>query len=175
MSTKQLQADVPAVQAAIYGVALSLDALLLNGIQYGVLQRAVFPTFLEKASSNLLRDLTSLEEQAPQAPGGSQPNVTGALAALKAKCHQLIALVSGLSSFRTLPLQQVRDTVAQILLNREACVQRIQDLEGCLRTPKPFYPARPGDSTATVTEFLGNLERVLTEEWSAAEWNRGHS
>jgi hypothetical protein len=149
-------------------VALSLDAFLLNGIQYGVLQRAVFPAFLGKTSSILLRDLTSLEDQAPQAPGGSQPKVTEVLAGLRAKCHQLIELIGGLSSFRTLPLQQVRVTVAQTLRLREECVQLIQELEGCFRTPKPFYSTRPSDSTATVTEFLGNLECVFTEEWTAS-------
>lgn len=169
MSTKQLQADFPAIQAAIYRVALSLDAFLLNGIQSGVLQRAVFPAFLEKTSSNLLRDLASLEEEAPQTPGGGQPKVTDMLAALRAKCQQLIGLVSGLSSFRTLPLQQVRVIVSQIVLLREECVQLIQELEGCLRTPKPFHPTRPSDSTAAVTQFLGNLERVFTEEWAASK------
>jgi hypothetical protein len=172
MSTKQFAGDVPAVQAAIYRVALFLDAFLLNGLQYGVLQRAVFPAFLEKASGNLLRDLAGLEEQAP---GGSQRKVTEVLAALRAKCRQLIELVSGLSSFRTLPLQEVRVRVSQILLLREECVQRIQELEDCFRTPKPFYPVHPADSTTAVTEYLGNLERVLAEEWAATERNRGHS
>ena len=101
MNTKQLPVDFPEIQGAIYGVALSLDALLLNGIQYGVLQRAVCNGFLQKTASNLLRDLTRLEEQAPHAPATSQPQDTKALAALRAKCQQLIHLVTGLTSFRT--------------------------------------------------------------------------
>jgi hypothetical protein len=48
MHTKQLTVDFPEVQEAIYGVALSLDAFLVNGIQYGVLQQAVFPGFLQR-------------------------------------------------------------------------------------------------------------------------------
>ena len=168
MNTKQLPVDFPEVQGAIYGVALSLDALLLNGIQYGVLQRAVFNGFLQKTADNLLRDLASLEEQAPHAPATSQPQVSKALAALRAKCQQLIHLVTGLTSFRTLPLEQVRSTVRQIPILREACVQLLQELEGCFRVPKPFYQSRPSHSTATVNDFLTNLERAFAEEWGAA-------
>jgi hypothetical protein len=40
MSAEQPQAGAPEAQAAIYGVALSLDAFPVNGIPYGVLQVA---------------------------------------------------------------------------------------------------------------------------------------
>lgn len=169
MNTKQLPIEFSKVQGAIYGVALSLDAFLVNGIQFGVLQRAVFDGFLQKTANNLLRDLASLEEQAPHAPVLSQPQVTEALAALRARCQELIDLVTGLSSFRDLSLEQLRATVSQVPLLREACVQRIQDLEGCFRIPKPFYPSRPAHSTVAVNDFLANLERAFAEEWRASK------
>jgi hypothetical protein len=168
MTTKQFQVDFPEVQGAIYRVALSLDAFLLNGIQYGVLQRAVFNGFLQKTAASLLSDLASLEEQAPHAPVASQAKVGEVLAALRARCQQVIDLVTGMRSFRTLPLQQLRSAVSQVLLLRGECVQRVQELEACFRTPKPFYQSRPSHSTATVNDFLANLERVLTEEWAAS-------
>ena len=168
MSAKQPQDDLPEVQAALYGLALSLDAFLLNGIPYGVLRREVFNGFLEKTAGNLLRDMANLERQAPHAPAPSQPKVTGLLAVLRAKCQQMIDLVSGLSSFRALPLQQLRSTVAQIPPLRGECVRLIQELEACFQTPKPFYPSRPSHSTATMNDFLANLEGVFAEEWAAS-------
>src|SRR5437773_271153 len=113
MNSNQSQDDFPEVQAAIYRVALSLDSFLLNGIPYGVLQEAMFPGFLEKVAGNLLTPLASLEQHAPYAPPSSQSKVREILAALRGKCQQLIDLVTGLRSFRTLPLQQVRASVSQ--------------------------------------------------------------
>jgi hypothetical protein len=165
MSTKQLPVDFPEVQAAIYGVALSLDAFLLNGLPYGVLQRAVFPGFLQKTASNLMRDLASLEDQARRAPVTSPAEISEVLTSLRAKCQQLVDLVTGLSSFRALSLEHVRSTIYTIPILRESCVQLIQELEKCFRTPKPFYQSRPAHSTATVNDFLANLERVFAEEW----------
>jgi hypothetical protein len=168
MTTKQVPRDFPEVQGAIYEVALSLDAFLMNGIQYGVLQRALFPEFLQKTAANLLRDLASLEEQAPHASGASQDKIAELLASLRARCQQLVDLVAGLSSFRTLSLDQVRSTVSQVSLLRGECVQRIQELETCWGIPQPFYQSRPSRSTVAVNDFLANLERAFTEEWAAA-------
>jgi hypothetical protein len=168
MNAQQLQAGFSEVQAAIYRVALALDAFLVNGIPYGVIHRDVINGFLEKAARNLLTELASLEEQAPHAPVTSQPQVTEVLAALRATCQRLVDLVTGLRSFRTLPLEQVRATVSQIPLLREAGVGLIQQLEECFRTPQPFYPSRPAHATAAVDDFLANLERAFTQEWSAS-------
>jgi hypothetical protein len=96
MTTNQIPEDFPAVQAAIYGVALSLDSFLLNGIPYGVLQRAVIPGFLEKTADNLLRDLNSLEELAAVAPKINQAEVRQVLGVLRETCQQMISLVTGL-------------------------------------------------------------------------------
>lgn len=168
MNADQLQAEFPEVQAAVYRVALSLDSFLVNGIPYGVIRRDFFNGFLERTAENLLKDLAALEEQALQAPAVDQPVVREALAALRAACQQLVDLVSGLSAFRTLPLEQMRSTVSQIPVFREACVQRIQEVESCFRTPKPFYPSRPAHSAATVNDFLTGLERIFEDEWSAS-------
>jgi hypothetical protein len=175
MNTKQSSDDFPGVQAAIYGMAISLDAFLLNGIQFGVLQRAGGNGFLQKTASNLLRDLASLEEHGRQAPATSQPRVDEVLAALRATCQQVIDLVTGLSSFRTFPLQQLRATVSQITLLRGECVQRIQELEACFQTSRPFYQSRPGHSTAAVNDFLANLQQLFAEEWAAANADRGEN
>lgn len=173
MNPKQLQDDFPEVQAAIYGVALSLDSFLLNGIPYGVIQRAVLPGFLEKTASNLLKDLAILEKHAPEAVPNKQTKVTEVLAALRTKCQELIELVTGLCSFRTLPQQQLRSALSQIPLLRGECVQLLQELEVCFRTPKPFYHSRPSHSTATVNDFLANLERMFDEERTASHVGAG--
>ncbi|MCI0460961.1 MAG: hypothetical protein L0Z62_28780 [Gemmataceae bacterium] len=168
MTTDQPQIDFPVAQAAIYGVALSLDAFLLNGIPYGVLQRSGFSGVLEKTAGNLLRDLASLEVHAPHAPAADQPKVREALGALRAKCQQLIDLVTELRSFRDLPPQELCSTVGRVPLLRAECVRLIQELEGYFQTPKPFYQSRPAHSTATVNDFLANLDRMFTEEWNAS-------
>jgi len=173
MNTNQLPVDIPDVLGAIYGVALSLDSFLVNGIQYELLQRVASNGFLQKTASNLLRDLASLEEHAPHAPLASQPKVREVLAALRNKCQELIELVTGLSAFRTLSLEQLHAAVSQIPVLREECVQLIQELEGGFRTKQPFYPSRPSHSTSTVNEFLTDLERLFAEEWNASGEQRG--
>src|SRR5262245_127669 len=118
MKTKELQEGFPEVQAAIYRVTLSLDALLLNGIPCGVLQRDVFHGFVARTAENLLRELGSWEEEASHAAASSRAEVTEVVAALRARCQQLAELVTGLSSFRALPREQVLATVSQIPLLR---------------------------------------------------------
>jgi len=167
MNTKPLPVELQEVQKAIYGVALALDAFLVNGIQYGVLQRAVFTGFLQKTASTLLKDLAILEEQVAHASVTDEAKVTEALAALRARCQQLIDLVTELISFRDLPLQQLRSTISRVLLLRQECVELIQELEAHFRTPEPFYQSRPSYSTDAVNDFLGNLERVFAEAWAA--------
>jgi hypothetical protein len=172
MTAKQVRVDFPEAQGAIYRVALSLDAFLVNGIQNGVLQRGVFPGFLEKTEQHIRRDLASLEEQARLVPGANQPQVTAILASLTTRCQQLTELVTGLSSFTDVPLQQLRSAVSQIPLARGECVRLIQELEACLRVPKPFYQSRPSHSTALVDDFLANLERAFVDAWAAANPGR---
>ena len=162
---------LPDAQAAIYGVALSVDAFIVNGIPYGVLQRAGFHGFLEKTAGNLQRDIAELEDHVPHVPVPSQTDVMESLEALKVSCRQLIDAVTELRSFRDLPLQEVRSKVGRIPLLRADCVQRIQELEGYHRTPKPFYPSRPAHSTAMVNDFLANLERLFVDEWHASPEN----
>src|SRR2546428_8180745 len=99
MKTTESHVDSPEVQNAIYGVALSFDAFLINGIQYGVLQRDAFPGFVDKTAGNLLRDLASLEDQVLHAPTASQREITKLVEGLRAKCTQLIELVTDLTAF----------------------------------------------------------------------------
>jgi hypothetical protein len=166
-------AQLPEIQGAIYRVALSLDAFLVNGLQYGVLRQFTANGFLQRAAGTLLSDLTSLEEQARRAPATSQLKLTEALAGLRASCQRLVDLVMELRSFRTLSLEQLRSTVSQVPVLRDACVNQIQELEACLRTPEPFYQSRPAHSAAAVNGFLTNLEGVFVQEWSASAEGRG--
>jgi len=161
MSIKELQVEISDVQAAIYRVALSLDAFLLNGIQYGVLQQDVFPGLLQKTSSNLLRDLASLEGPVP---AGSETKIAEVFTSLKEKCRHLIDHVAGLCSYKTMSLQQLHAALARIPTLREECVQLIQELEGCFPTSQPFYENRSNSSSAVVTEFLADLERMFAEK-----------
>ncbi len=168
MSMNVCHDNFPEVQAAIYRVALSLDSLLLNGISIGVVCGDVFNSFLQKTADDLLEALASLEQSASHAPATLHPKITEVLGTLRAKCQQLIDLVTGLRTFRALPLQQLHSLVSQIPLLRGECVQLIPGLEDCFGTPKPFYQSRPSHSTATVNDFLNNLESVLTEERAAS-------
>jgi hypothetical protein len=168
MSTTQQQEPFPEVQQAIYAVALSLDAFLVNGIQYGVLQQDAFEGFLDKVAGNLLRDLADLETKDLQVPANGEPRARELMAALRAKCQQLIGLLTGLRSFRTCPLQQLGSSLSQIPLLRGDCVRLIQELESCFRTPRPFYQSRPAHSTANVNDFLTDLERTFLGQWSPA-------
>ena len=172
MTTPQPAVDFPEAQSAVYGLALSLDAFLLNGIPCGVLQGGVFPGFLEKAGRNLMRDLAGLEEQASHDPNGNTPEVAAILASLRARCQQLIDLVAGLRLFPSLPVEQMRLRVSEIPALRGECVSLIQQLEASLRLPKPFYSSRPAHSTALVDGFLADLERSFDQAWVAAQTGR---
>lgn len=164
MATEQLEADFPAIQSAVYRVALSLDAFLVNGIPSGVIHRAAFPHLLDKIASNLLAEVTRLEEEVTYSAPTNQPEVNELLTALRAKCQQLVELVTGLSSFRTLPPHQLRSSIAQVVLLRGESVKVIQELEECLQIPQPFYLSRPAPANAAVNDFLTNLERLFVEE-----------
>ena len=101
------QEDFPEVQAAIYRVALSLDSLLVNGISIGVICRDVFNSFLQKTSSDLLEDVGEVSNDLHrmlQLP--LHPEVTEVLGTLRARCQQLIDLVTVLRTSRALPLQR---------------------------------------------------------------------
>jgi hypothetical protein len=167
MTIKHLQMDSADVQAAIYSIALSLDGFLLNGIQYGVLQPHL-DGFLQKTVSNLLNDLTALEEITQQTSTESQTKVVQTLGGLRATCHKLTDLVIELCSFRAFSLPQLRSKVSQVPRLRKECVERIQALESCFGVAKPFYQSRPVHSTEAVNDFLTSLERVFVDEWSAS-------
>lgn len=164
MTTQQLAIDRTPTESAIQQVALALDALLVNGIQCGVLHHDIHPGFLQKVAGKLLRDLSSLEQSLPP----NHPECTLIRATLTARSQELIDLLRGLESFRTLPLDDLRATVARIPPLRAGCVQAIQQLESCLQVPRPFYPSRPAHSAAAVNDFLASLDQTFTAAWTAA-------
>lgn len=168
MAGHEAAAAMADVQAALGRVALSLDAFVVNGIPNGVINRAVFNGFLEKAAGNLLDRLTELEGYAQFAPVASRLKVAGDLAALRAKAQQLIERVCDLIPFRSLPLHQVRSAVSQIGPLRAECVQLIEELEEHFGTPGRFYQSRPAHAAASVNAFLADLETVFVQEWNAA-------
>jgi hypothetical protein len=168
MNTDQHPEDFPEVQTAIYRVALALDSFLLNGIPYGVIHRDVFNGFLEKTAGNLRVELTRLEEYAAHASAIRQVEATAVLAALKARCQQLIDLVTELYLFRTFPLEQLRFTVSQVSFLHGECVRLIQELENRFRIQQPFYESRPGHSMVSMNDFLTNLEYTLVEQRAAS-------
>lgn len=167
MKTKQGPMDASDIQKAIYSVALSLDAILINGIQMGVFQQNIFPGFLQKTAGALERNLAILEEKVFQGTSPRQPKIKEIMAALQANCRQFIELVTDLSTFRTRTIEEVRSIISQIPPLREACVQCIQELEGFLGTTKPFYTSRPAHLSEMINDFLVNLERFTIEELTA--------
>ncbi|MFO0964449.1 MAG: hypothetical protein U0793_02515 [Gemmataceae bacterium] len=153
------------LQGTIYRVALSLDALLLNGIHLGILQQAA-EGFVAKLANKLCDDLGDLEEGIQTA--GSDPMARAIFAALRAKCEELIHVVTEMASFRKWSLDQVHNDAASILSLRADCVELIQRLENHLGTPKAFYQSRPRQSTEDVDRFLAGLEQTFQEEWRVA-------
>ena len=151
------------IQAAIGRVALSLDAFLVNGIPNGVIHRAVFDGFLEKAAGNLLDHLTELEAQAQLFPVADRTKIIEILAALRAKVGQLIEKAGDLASFKSMPLQEVRFAVSQIAPLRAECVRLIEELEARFGTPRRFYQSRPAHTAASIDAFLAGLETVFVE------------
>ena len=172
MSAKQCEADFPEVQSAIYGVALSLDSLLVNGIAYGVLQPALNDGFLRRAAENLLRELAALEKHESFAPVAIQPKVSALLGELRSSCQRLIDRIMELRSFQTMLLPDLRKALAQIPALRLECVKAIEELEGVFQTPKRFYPSRPQHARLAMDSFLGNLETMFDDELASSPARR---
>jgi len=158
-------AVVPETQSALWRVALSLDAFVVNGIPLGVIQGAVLPGFLEKVSGNLTRELDDLEKRA--ASHGLTDSAATPLTALRANCDALIRVVCELSGFRTLPLSLLHSAVQQVRDARADCVQTIQDLETQWGIAPEFYQSRP-QATQAADDFLAGLEQTIADEWHAA-------
>jgi hypothetical protein len=153
MAANQRKADASELQNAVNALALSLDAFLVNGIQYGVLEQAIFGDFLQQTINDLLRDLDGLERSA----GGIQPTLTR----LRTKVQELIAVVRALCPFKTLAQPQVHALVSQVPLLRSECADLIQQLETELHVDRPFYRSRPAHSTVAMNEFLSNLHTAF--------------
>lgn len=165
MSTTEPRLESSEVEAAIHRVALSLDAFLVNGLQYGALGRVTADGLLTKAAASLLTDLASLAEQVRQAAPDQAPVAEG-LAGLRAQCQHLVELVTGLKSFRTLPLEQVRGAAQRIVALRDTCAAHIRQLEISLRVPRSYSSSRPAIAAAAVERFLAGLEETFTREWA---------
>jgi hypothetical protein len=168
MTATKNKSDYLELQAAITRVALALDAFLVNGIPNGVLNNAVFDGFLAKAAGSLLDQLTELEESAKGAPVPSRAKTDEDLAALRTRCQQLIDLVTGLISFRTLPLAQVRAAVSRIAPLRAECMSLVEKVEAQCQTPEHFYQSRPSHSTTSLIAFLANLDAIFVQDWNAS-------
>lgn len=165
MVTNHYTVDVPQLEPAIHGVALSLDAFFINGLQYGVLQQDTFPGFLQKTADNLMRDLSNLEDLASQMEAADRGFIQGTLTLLRDRIQQLVESALHLMRFRALTLDEVRSTVSRILFFREECVNLVKDMEVQLQTEKPFYTVR---KNASVLDYLADYERLITEAWTAA-------
>jgi hypothetical protein len=160
MAIKQLSAELIDLQKAVANVALSLDAFLLNGIQYGVLAPSGFANMLSKTTANLNRDLEVLEEFIDQDKALMSP--------LRATCQQLVGVVTELIPFRLLPTQQWLPKVALIPQRRAQCVQQLIELETRLQLGESFYSSRSSQSAQSVDQFLTVLEGLFTNEWTKA-------
>jgi hypothetical protein len=161
MQTAHPPVDVHAIQRAIHRLALSLDAVLVNGLQYGVLQPVGGEGFLRKTIDTLMADLVRLE------------GLVGTSAApLRMHVEELTGMATALSPFRTWPLPLVEASVGRIRQQREACMLHIQQLETGLGVPNHYHLSRPTQAAAAVEAFLAQLDDAFVREWSAAEGQR---
>ena len=169
METKNTINDAPNNPVEISQLALSLDSLIVNGIQFGVFLGITPNDFVQNLSDRLLSDLEALDE--PLQTASDPRKAQDALLDLRAQLHRLIDLVTRLQSFRSMPLSELRSLVSQIPPLRHRCLNLIQDLDHCLNGPNPNYHRSsepPGRS-----DFFANLEALFDENWksSRAEQN----
>ena len=164
METRDRNTGASEIQADIYRFALSLDSLLVNGIQYGVLQAGWYNGFVEKLSATLLNDLEVLGKHLPLAPVGEQQKASETIGEMRFEIACLIDLVVRLISFRSLSSAALLSALAALCRHRQETVRLIGDLEKCYHTPKPFYANRPHDATLNVDAFLAGLPAILEFE-----------
>lgn len=139
---------------AIVQLALSLDAFILNGIQYGVLH-CVNTGFLQRTANTLRGDLSNLARLAPDSTNSTP------IRELRPQCERLISAVESLNGFHALELEQVRSAVAEIRLLHGECTRSIRALEETSGTSPSFYESRPATSAVAIADFLANLGTLL--------------
>ncbi|MGL4550645.1 MAG: hypothetical protein ACRC33_05620 [Gemmataceae bacterium] len=137
-------------------MALSLDALLVNGLSFGVLQPAGGEDFLHGAAGTLLADLASLEARVRDIQ---------AVAVLRGDIEELTGVARGLITFREQPLPRVRAAVGRLLHLRTACLRHLQGLGAAIGVPEPSL--RPTHAASSVDAYLGQLDDAFFREWSA--------
>ena len=164
----QNQDDFPVVQAHIYRLALSLDSLVVNGVQFGAISSA-FPGMVRRQADTLLADLETLEQDRPLVAVAKQQRANEALAAVRTEIGRMIDLITRLIAFRSLSLLEVHHAVSQIAILRDQCVALIEELERCFATPKPFYETRPTTSAEALNCFIADLDRLLEDAWHVAK------
>lgn len=162
-----VELDPVEIGAAIYRVALSLDAFVVNGIQFGVLQPG--DGFLEKTAGILRRDLEILEKEAVRLRGGDHSDAKTTVVSLKASCQRLTETVGKLAGFRAQPIRNVHSMASEVARLREECVGSLKKLEGVFQISKPFYQTRSVESSTAIKEFLCRLESMIVDAWNEAQ------
>ncbi len=158
----------PDVQADIYRLALSLDSLFVNGVQFGIFQPTLSNGLLEKLSGALLKDVETVHQDIRHAPPGEQHNLQATYEALRTELADLTDLVGRLVSFQLLALTDLRDAVSRLVCQREEGVRLINALETCFQTAQPFYATRSREASAAVERFVADLPRRFEAEWHGA-------
>lgn len=145
------------LQAALHRVALSLDALIVNGTQFGLLHPV--PGFLDKVAGILVADLGRLE-----ASVGDEAEV----AALSAACSRALQRMKGLEGFRRQSWFDILASVAALIEERAAFMRLVREIEERLGIVQPFHLARSAHSAEAVDAFLTTLDKAFAEEWTLA-------
>ncbi len=143
--------------AHVTRAALALDSLIVNGIQFGILNEMA-PRFLEKTSD----ELHVAVEVLCDATNAHHPDGVKTLCEeLRRTTQQLISLLGLLRTFRDMEPSQVRAACKEVRLLRDRIVNDIQDAEAMIERTDRFYDNRSIQSSAAIDYFLAELENSL--------------
>lgn len=154
MQTEHPPVDGQAIQGAIHRFALSLDAVLVNGVSFGILQPVGGEGFLRKTINTVMADLARIEGQ-----------VGTSAAPLRLHAEQLVETALALAAFRSWPLSLVESTVDRLRRQREACMTQVRQLETAVGVPNHYHLSRPAHAAAAVEAFLSDLNDAFVREW----------
>jgi hypothetical protein len=162
MNPNQQHDDPTVLRNAISRVALGLDSLLLNGIQYGVLA-SISPEMVRKLGDTLILDVYNLVNAVQIYPLVDASAALRVVADLPIAIKELIETIVCLAPLEAQSADEIHRAAMRIIALRGQCVLMVEKFEDQLNVSGRFYRSRPKDAAELMDRFLANLEKALEE------------
>jgi hypothetical protein len=142
-------------------LALSLDSAIMNGVPHGILQRPTSDAFLKARIEQVDDAIASLERLL------HSDDQFLLLEWVKKDCHLVRQSLIRLYAFAQLLIEEIQESVTELLQGHRACREDIQRLEVSLGLSPSFYEMRPQLSRNAISKFTDDLPAQFVDAWKA--------